>query len=55
METCHETSKILINGEYAKPSMVFMYGKQIENVDNLKYLEDILSPSEILTKNYQFE
>ena len=55
METCHETSKILINGEYAKPPMISTYGKQIENVDNLNYLGDILSPPEILTKNYQFE
>ena len=41
MEISHEKSKILVNGESSTPPVITMYGKQIENAQNFKYLREM--------------
>ena len=41
MEINHDECKIIVNGEGATP-MIYMYNKQIENVDYFKYSEKCL-------------
>ena len=43
MKISLEKSKILVNGESSTPPMITIYGKQIENVHNFKYLGEILT------------
>ena len=43
MEINHEKSKILVNGDHSTPPVITMYGKQLENVQNFKYLGAMLT------------
>ena len=43
MEISHEKSKILVNGESSTPHVITMYGKQIENLQNFKYMRAMLT------------
>ena len=43
MEISHEKSKILVNGESSTPPVITIYGKQIKNIQNFKYLGAILT------------
>ena len=43
MEISHKKSKILVNGEYSTQHVINMYSKQIENVQNFKYLRAMLT------------
>ena len=42
MEINHDKCKILVNGEGPIP-MIYIYDKQIENVENFKYLGAMLT------------
>ena len=44
MEINHDKCKILVNGEGPTP-IIYMYDKQIENMEHFKYLGSILTNS----------
>ena len=44
MEINHDKCNIVVNGEGPTP-MIYMYDKQIENVENFKYLGAMLTNS----------
>ena len=44
MEINHDKCKILVNGEGPLP-MIYMYDKQIENVEHFKYIGAMLTNS----------
>ena len=44
MEISNEKkSKIIVNGDFSTPPVITMYGKQIENIQNFKYLWAMLT------------